>query len=170
MVTVREAGRIEEHEFEPLAEILIGVVADGASVGFLPPFGREEALAYWRAAVAPDVRLLIAERASRIVGTAQLFLAMKANGTHRAEVGKVLVDPAARRQGIGRALMLALEPIARREGRSLLHLDTREGDGSNALYQSLGYIEAGKIPAFARSGNGELHATVFYYKQLPARS
>jgi GNAT superfamily N-acetyltransferase len=166
MMTIREVGRIKYHEFDPLAEVLIGVVEDGASVGFLPPLSQDEAIAYWREVVKPDVRLLVAEREGTIIGTAQLFLAMKANGAHRAEVGKVLVHPRAQRQGIGRALMLAIEPVARREGRSLLHLDTREGDGSNALYQSLGYIEAGKIPAFARSRNGELHTTVFYYKQL----
>lgn len=78
----------------------------------------------------------------------------------------MLVHPNAQRQGIGRALMLALEPIARREGRTLLHLDTREGDGSNHLYRSLGYIEAGTIPAYARSRNGELHAIIFYDKRL----
>jgi GNAT superfamily N-acetyltransferase len=167
MLTVRETDLIQEREFDQLAEILRAVVNDGASVGFLPPLDRDEALAYWRGVTQPDVRLLLAERDGRIVGTAQLALAMKANGNHRAEVGKVLVHPNAQRQGIGRALMVGIEPIARREGRSLLHLDTREGDGSNALYKSLGYIEAGKIPAFARSGNGDLHPTVFYYKQLP---
>jgi GNAT superfamily N-acetyltransferase len=166
MVAVREVRQLEDHEYDPLAEILIAVVDDGASVGFLPPLSRDEAIAYWREVVKPDVRLLVAEHDGAIVGTAQLFLAMKANGRHRAEVGKVLVHPRAQRRGIGRALMLAIEPVARREGRSLLHLDTREGDGSNALYQSMGYVEAGKIPSFARSRNGDLHTTVFYYKQL----
>ena len=166
MAAIREVGRIKEHEFALLAEMLIAVVEDGASVGFLPPLSRDEAIAYWREVVKPDVRLLVAERDEMIVGTAQLFLAMKANGAHRAEVGRCSVHPQAQRQGIGRALMLAIEPVARREGRSLLYLDTREGDGSNRLYQSVGYVEAGKIPAFARSRNGELHTTVFYYKQL----
>ena len=166
MMTVREAAVIADDECDRLAEILIGVVEDGASVGFLPPLTQIEARAYWRGVVAPDVRFLLAERDKRIVGTVPLMLAMRANGNHRAEIGKVVVHPGARRQGIGRALMTAIEPIARREGRALLHLDTREGDGANALYQSLGYIEAGKIPAFARSRNGDLHTTVFYYKQL----
>lgn len=166
MVTIREAARIQEHEFEPLAKLLMTVVEDGASVGFLPLLGRDEALAYWRAAIGPDVRLLVAENGGGLVGTAQLVLATKANGSHRAEVGKVLVHPRAQRRGIGTALLLAIEMVARREGRTLLHLDTREGDGSNALYHSAGYLEAGKIPNFAQSRNGVLHATVFYYKRL----
>jgi len=170
MLTIREADALNEHELGQLSEILIGVVEAGASVGFLPPLDRREALAYWRDALAPDVRLLLAERNKEIVGTAQLALATRANGSHRAEVGKVLVHPNAQRQGVGRALLEAVEPVAVRENRSLLHLDTREGDGSNALYRSLGYVEAGGIPAFARSRNGDLHTTVFYYKLLPAPS
>jgi ribosomal protein S18 acetylase RimI-like enzyme len=167
MLTIREANRLDEREIGALAEVLIGVVEAGASVGFLPPLSRDEAHTYWRGVLAPDIRLLIAENETGIVGTAQLALAMRANGRHRAEVSKVLVHPSAQRQGIGRALMEALEPIARREDRSLLFLDTREGDPSNRLYRSLGYLEAGRIPDYARSADGSLHATVFYYKPLP---
>jgi ribosomal protein S18 acetylase RimI-like enzyme len=167
MLTIREANRLDEREIGALAEVLIGVVEAGASVGFLPPLSRDEARAYWRGVLAPDIRLLIAENETGIVGTAQLALATRANGRHRAEVSKVLVHPNAQRQGIGRALMEALEPIARREDRSLLFLDTREGDPSNRLYRSLGYLEAGRIPDYARSADGSLHATLFYYKPLP---
>jgi hypothetical protein len=62
--------------------------------------------------------------------------------------------------------MKAAEERARAESRSLLVLDTREGDPSNLLYTSLGYIEAGRIPGYARSANGELHTTLYYYKIL----
>lgn len=167
MLSIREADHLDEAEIERLAEVLTGVVEAGASVGFLPPLSQDEARAYWQGVIAPDVRLLIAKNETGIVGTAQLALAMRANGRHRAEVSKVLVHPRAQRQGIGRALMEALEPVARREGRTLLFLDTREGDHSNRLYRSLGYLEAGRIPDYARSADGSLHATVFYYKHLP---
>ena len=53
---------------------------------------------------------------SRIVGTVQLDLAVPPNQRHRAEVVKILVHPTARRRGIARALMVALEPVARSEG------------------------------------------------------
>jgi GNAT superfamily N-acetyltransferase len=64
------------------------------------------------------------ENSLRILGTVQLDLEMPPNQQHRAAVAKLLVDPAARRRGIGRALMIALEEIARSEGRTLLTLDT----------------------------------------------
>ena len=78
----------------------------------------------------------------------------------------MLVHPAAQRQRIARRLMLALEGEALRRGRTLLVLDTRAGDGSNALYRSLGYVEAGRIPRYARSSTGRLDDTVLYYKEI----
>jgi GNAT superfamily N-acetyltransferase len=165
-VIIRELRQVSEEQIDQLADILIAVVAQGASVGFLPPLGRDEAAAYWRAVVKPEVILLVAERDGRIVGTAQLELAMRANGRHRAEVNKVLVHPDCQRQGIGRRLMAEIEVVARREGRSLLFHDPRVGDPSNDLYRALGWIEAGRIPKWARSASGSLDATVFYFKEL----
>lgn len=164
--TIREAAGLGDREIAELAEILVAVVVQGASVGFLPPLTADAAEAYWRTGLEPGTILLVAEQDGRIAGTAQLALALRPNGRHRAEVNKVLVHPAFQRQGIGRALLEAIEVIARREGRTLLHLDTREGDPANRLYQSLGYIEAGRIPCWARSADSTLQATVFYYKLL----
>lgn len=72
------------------------------------------------------------------------------NQQHRAEIGKLLVHPDARWQGIARALMLIAEDAARREGRTLLTLDTRTGDAAEPLYLSLGYVVVQRIPGFAR--------------------
>jgi ribosomal protein S18 acetylase RimI-like enzyme len=74
----------------------------------------------------------------------------------------------ARRAGIGRALMLALEDEARRRKRTTLVLDTRQGDPSERLYRSLGWQTAGVIPKYALNGEGGVDATVFYYKLLDA--
>lgn len=166
MLTIREVTSLGDRDIAELAALLVAVVAQGASVGFLPPLTMDAAETYWRTGLEPGTILLVAEQDGRIAGTAQLVLAMRPNGRHRAEVNKVLVHPAFQRQGIGRRLMDAIETIARREGRTLLHLDTREGDPANRLYQAAGYIEAGRIPCWARSADGTLQATVFYYKLL----
>ena len=166
MVTVRVVNELTPQQIDDLAEILIAVVAQGASVGFLPPLRREDAERYWRGALKLEVVLLVAERDGRVVGTAQLELAMRANGRHRAEVNKVLVHPGCQRQGIGRRLMTEIETVARWEGRTLLHLDTREGNSSNDVYRALGWTEAGRIPKWARSASGTLDATIFYFKEL----
>ena len=50
--------------------------------------------------LGPSTVLLIAEEESRVVGTGQLDLAMRANGRNRAEVCKVLVLPSEQGKGI----------------------------------------------------------------------
>jgi acetyltransferase len=154
-----------------LVELLQDAVASGASVGFLPPLDGAEAGAYWdgvATGLAEGTRVLVAavDPALGLVGAAQLELATRPNGRHRAEVTKVMVDRRARRRGIGRALMLAIEAEARRHGRTTLVLDTRQGDPSEALYRGLGWTFAGAIPRYARSAGGRLDATALYYKLL----
>lgn len=153
-----------------LIELLRDSVDGGASVGFLPPLSEGEAHGYWADALAELANgqrvLLVARLDDRAVGTAQLGLAAKPNARHRAEVQKLLVHSRARRMGIARALMTALEEQARRLGLTLLVLDTRQGDPSERLYAAHGYTLAGIIPQYARNGDGGLDATVLYYKIL----
>lgn len=164
--SIIEVDPLETDMHHQLTELLIRVVENGASVGFLAPLSYDEAFAYWEDVLGPGVTLWVAVQDGQMIGTVQLQCAMKANGRHRAEVAKLMVDPASRRGGTGRALMLHLEPKAKQEGRTLLVLDTREGDPSNKLYQSLGYIQAGVIPDYAISSNGQLDGTVLYYKRI----
>jgi len=162
-VQIIEILSIEEHK-EELSKLLKCVVDDGASIGFLPPLDIADAESYWEDVTSPGVVLFVAVMDGRIAGTVQLHLCRKQNGAHRAEIAKLIMHPDYRRLGIGRALMHAAEQRAVQEGRSLLVLDTREGDPSNELYRSIGYIHAGRIPGFAISANGGLDATVLYYK------
>lgn len=164
-VSIERVYSIEEY-IEQLSELLILVVEDGASIGFLPPLQLSDATSYWEDVLDPDVVLYVAKIGDQIVGSIQLQLCTKQNGSHRAEIAKLMTHNQYRRKGIGRLLMKEAEELAKEEGRSLIVLDTREGDPSNLLYSSMGYIEAGKIPNYALSANGELHATVFYYKEL----
>ena len=155
---------------DDLVELLRDAVDSGASVGFLPPLSEEAAAAYWRSILA-DVDaghrfLLGAMDEARLVGSVQLELARKPNALHRAEVQRLLVSRSVRRQGIGERLMRELHDLARQHRRTLLVLDTRQGDPSELLYQKLGYTRAGVIPAYARSSSGSLDATAFYFRQL----
>ena len=154
-----------------LVALLKDAVDSGGSVGFLPPLAEAEGEAYWRGVVdavrdGSCVLLGAREADGTLVGTAQLLLAARPNGSHRAEVAKVIVHTKARRRGIGRALMLALEERARDRGRTTLVLDTRRGDPSERLYTSVGYTLAGVIPRYARSANGALDPSAFYYRVL----
>jgi len=162
--------RLTSEELADLSEVLISCVAQGASLGFHAPLATDAAHDWWAGISRDGVILLVAERDGRIVGTVQLQPAESENGAHRGEVAKLLVHPEWRRQGIARALMVALEAEARATGKTLLVLDTREGDPSNDLYRALDYREAGRIPGWARDAAGTTSATVFWYKPLESLS
>ena len=165
-----ESGEAEARLSE-LSDILVDAVAGGASVSFMQPFNHTEALNYWQTIVSAIARgdrmLLAALLEDRAVGTVQLDLAMEPNQPHRANIAKLLVHSAARRRGIGRALMRRVEDLARQQGRTLLTLDTQTGSQAELLYRSLGYILAGVIPNYACSPDGPMKDTSIFYKQLP---
>ena len=156
-----------------LIEILQDSINSGASIGYLPPFPDSSAKDYWLGVLAKvntGSSLLWVARDSDlgVVGTVQLELASKTNALHRAEVCKLLVHNKARRRGVARALMLELLSTARELNRTTLVLDTREGDPSNLLYQSLGFTVSGLIPEYVTNEHGEFQATVVYFKLLNA--
>lgn len=155
---------------QELAEILHASVAAGASIGFVEPFSVDDAAHWWRGQVAvlqSGAKLQwVALQDGRVIGTAQLLLDMPANGRHRGEVCKVMVHPAARRQGAARRLMQAVETGARAATRSLLVLDTNTGSPAEQLYASLGYVTVGSIPSYASQQDGRLGPTTVMYKLL----
>ncbi|MGD6831362.1 GNAT family N-acetyltransferase [Sutcliffiella halmapala] len=148
-----------------LAEMLV-LVVEGASIGFLPPITKEAAKEYWKSIGESENSLFIAKIKDRVVGSVQVHESSSQNGAHRAEIAKMMVHPEFRQQGIARKLMIAAEEKAINDGKTLLVLDTREGTPANNLYISLGYVEVGRIPNYARSADGTLHTTVIYYKQI----
>ncbi|HEV1996600.1 MAG TPA: GNAT family N-acetyltransferase [Candidatus Dormibacteraeota bacterium] len=149
-----------------LAAMLVEVVAGGASLGFVEPFDVADAVAWWPGFLATAI-VLVARDGDELVGTVSLALAMPANGAHRAELRKLMVKPSARRRGIGAALVAAAEDEARGRARTLIVLDTVSGSGAEHLYRSLGYVEAGVIPGYARAPRGEvLESTTVFYKRL----
>jgi acetyltransferase len=159
-----------EREIEHLAALLIDAVDSGASVGFMPPLGEGEARNYWEGvirAMREGTRvLLVALDGDLIQGSVQINLETRANGKHRAEATKLFVHRRARRRGLARALMTKLESTARGLGRTLLVMDTRQGGEAEKMCESLGYARYGEVPGYARSGDGRLHTSVFFYREL----
>lgn len=158
-------------QVEALADVLIDCVEGGASVGFMWPLPREKALAFWRKVaegVAAGERVLMVahDAAGRIVGTVQLLLAMPDNQPHRADVAKMLVHRRARRQGVARQLLAALDAQARAERRSVLVLDTVTGGAAERLYESAGWQRVGVVPRYALMPDGAYCGTTFFHKQL----
>jgi acetyltransferase len=171
MITIERITPASIHKIIPsLTALLQNAVEHGASIGFLLPISDQEALDYWnevaKAIEDPHRILLIARADNEVTGTVQLDMASRANGSHRAEIIKLMVHTSFRQKGIAQMLINSIEQEAARAGRTTLVLDTREGDVSEKLYTKLGYQRAGTIPQYARSTNGELHTTVFMFKLL----
>lgn len=158
---------------DQLADVLRSCVLLGASVGFVQPFTQEDAEQFWRDKVLPSVAsgarcLWVARHAGRIIGTVQLGLDLPANQPHRGDVAKLLVHPEVRRLGVARQLMEVLINHAASLGKTLLVLDTRSGDPSQRLYESLGFRVSGTIPDFCiHPDTGALEATTILYRHLP---
>jgi GNAT superfamily N-acetyltransferase len=151
-----------------LAEILCACVDAGASVSYLPPLARDVARGFWKRMatdVAAGTRILLAAwDGAVLVGTVMLEFASSPNQPHRAEVQKLLVDPAARRRGVARALMARAEVEATHVGRTLLTLDTRAGDAAEALYRAMGWHDAGRIPGYALNADLTPCDTIIFWK------
>lgn len=157
---------------DDLCKILIDSVSDGAAISFMDPVSREDALSFWTGSVRSEVaqgnrHLLGAIIDDQMVGTVQLVVGMPPNQPHRAEISKMIVHPGARRRGVAKALMTAALDLARAKGKTLVTLDTRTGDVSEALYRAVGFEVAGAIPGFALDPDGAaLHATTYMFKDL----
>lgn len=154
-----------------LADVLVDCVQGGASVGWVRAPTTEAATAWWSAFLAdPEHRTWVGrDDAGRIVATASLALTPQANGSHRAEVVKLLVHRQARGNKFAPGLMVAIERFARSEGLTLLTLDTETGSLAESLYRRWGWTEVGAVPGFARVAGGALVSTTIFYKQLATR-
>ena len=153
-----------------LTDILLDCVEGGASVSFMSPLSRDKAQAFWRGvldSMARGERIVLVARddEGRLSGTVQVIVAQPENQPHRGDVAKMLVHRRARRQGLGEALMRAAETAARQAGKTLLVLDTAS-DAAERLYARAGWVECGRIPAYALLPTGEPCATTYFYKQL----
>ena len=170
-ITVRRLDAREAMERVPaLVEVLIDCVDGGASVSFMHPMTPEKATRFWTS-VAEDVArgervLVVAEDAAGVLGTVQLVLSLPENQPHRAEVAKMLVHRRARRRGVARRMLAAVERAALDEGKTLLVLDTVTGGEAERLYARAGWQRVGEIPSYALMPDGRPCATTIFFKAL----
>ncbi len=155
-----------------LTGILTACVAEGADLPFLPPLAPETARAFWQS-IAKQVAagtccLLAAWAGGVLAGSVTLAFAQGQNESHRAGVETLMVHPTARRRGLGRALMRCAEQEVAAAGRSLLVLNTRAGQSAEALFRTIGWQEAGRIPGFTLTPDGSPAEAVVFWKRALA--
>lgn len=169
-MNIRCLDVIDAAALRGLSEVLIDCVEGGASVSFMAPLSRDKAHAFWTDSMSSAARgerlLLVAEDAAGvIVGTVQVVFAQYENQPHRADIAKMLVHRAARRRGVGEALLARAEILARQAGKTLLVLDTASGDAER-LYAKRGWQRCGVIPGYALLPHGGLCDTTVFYRTL----
>lgn len=92
----------------------------------------------------PEITLF----AARIGGVAQGCVALRRCDGY-GEVKSMFVDPAARGQGIARALLRHLVQVAQDEGLGVLRLETGTGlDAAQALYRDEGFAQTGPFGGY----------------------
>ena len=171
MLDVSRLSAQEAREaIDQLAAILVDCVDGGASVSFVHPFGHRDAIAFFES-LLPEVEagtrvLLGAYDEEGLVGTVQLIHAGPPNQPHRGDIAKLLVHRRARGRGIAQALMAEVEEVARRDGKSLLVLDTVTGTPAYALYRKLGWTVVGEIPGYALDVRGSPEPTTIFFKRV----
>jgi GNAT superfamily N-acetyltransferase len=169
-MNIRCLNSIDAGAIRGLSDVLIDCVAGGASVSFMAPLTPDRADAFWSEVIASAARgerlLLVAEDGSgRIVGTVQVVFAQYENQPHRADIAKMLVHRAARRRGVGEALLARAESLAQQAGKILLVLDTASSDAGR-LYAKRGWQRCGVIPGYALLPHGGLCDTTIFYRAL----
>jgi len=96
---------------------------------------------------APGVTFLVARAAE---GGLLGFGAVVMQEDGWAEIKRMYVDPAARGQGVGRAVLTALEAHARAQGAWRARLETgNKQPPALGLYRAFGYVECGPFGGYA---------------------
>ena len=109
--------------------------------------------------------LVAAKLDGRIVGTVQIGLDMPPNQPHRGDIKKLLVHRAARKLGLGGALMAARRGGSEGARPQLLVLDTADADAER-LYVRAGWQRVGVVPDYAMWPQGGFCDTVFFWKRI----
>ncbi|NIA00452.1 GNAT family N-acetyltransferase [Massilia sp. CCM 8734] len=155
---------------DDLAALLVEIVADGGSVGFMHPLDNAHARAFWTStlqAAAHGQRIVFgAFEDDRLVATVSLLLDCPPNQPHRAEIAKMMTLPRWRGRGIAAALLRSAEAAAVERGKTLLVLDTASEGGAAGLYEKHGFTLTGEIPDFALKPHGGLTGTLLYWKRI----
>jgi putative acetyltransferase len=108
----------------------------------------------------PSVRFLVARRDGRAIGCGALVL----SPDRTAEIKRMIVDGEVRGQGVGRAILDALEAIARQEAVRTIRLETGPlNTDALGLYRRYGYRERGPFGVYAESPH-----SVFMERAIPS--
>lgn len=142
-LTIREAVAADE---AAIARIVCDVAATGETYALPRDLDPTAAIAFW--CEPPPVRVVVAERAGELVGTARWSPVRPAGGAHIA-TASFMVAPAAAGGGVGRALGEEVLRRAADDGYSAMQFNAvvETNEAAVRLWRSLGFAIMATIPA-----------------------
>jgi ribosomal protein S18 acetylase RimI-like enzyme len=146
MPLIRPATPADRPALGRLGALLVGLHHDLDPHRFIPPGpGTEQGYGGWLVSQLnrPDVVLLVAEREGEVIGYAYAGMEGTDYMALRGPAGAlydIVVDPAHRRDGVGRTLLDAAIAALQARGAPQVVLSTAEGNvGAQRLFQSAGF-------------------------------
>lgn len=145
-----------------MIEIAQGSGLDVASImpvmnnAFDPEFGEAWTAAQCLSTLAmPGGQLLLARSDGLVVG-----FALTRGVIDEEELLLIGILPSARRQGVGRQLIVSLSQACTKLGRSTLFLEVRDGNNAYLFYASMGFRPIGRRAGYYKSTGGSKHDSV----------
>ncbi|WP_230203715.1 GNAT family N-acetyltransferase [Bacillus massiliigorillae] len=158
VLRVVDSGNLEDLSFvEKAAQLLQGLVSNGAAIGWVDPPSTEEVTGLLQeltiASGNNDACLISIWVDQDLAGIGYWKRYSRPTHNPHADIEKVAIDPRYQGFGLGHLLMDKLISTAIDTGIEMLTLDFR-GDNFRAakLYNSLGFKEYGRLPRFVAVG------------------
>lgn len=109
----------------------------------------------------PGVWLTVAEQAGSPVG-----FALTRGVVDEAELLLLAVAPAARRRGVGAALLRGVVADCSDRKITALHLEVREGNDAIKLYKNAGFTKIGERRDYYRGANGQSYSALTLHRKV----
>lgn len=172
-LAVERAERLAESDLADLAEATDAAIIEGGGFGWVEPQGRAALQRHFRGVLlVPERELFVARLDGHPVGSALLVRPPRNNEAQAfaATLTHAYIAPYARGFGLARLLVQKVEERAAAVGHRVINLDVRATQVTAiALFESLGYVQWGTHPFYARV-RGQTVAGHFYTKTLePSR-
>lgn len=168
---IRVAERTPARAREAMLAMWLEVNDAGGAVGFLPGATTEDVTpvldAYSaRMGTGDTVCVSLNSPLGDLLGFGFLVGSTGPLTRHRANLERVMVDPARRGANHGALLMAGLHRTARERSVELVTLDYRGGTGLDGFYTQYGYTEVGRVPGALRVAAGDDRDSVIMARSL----
>ena len=152
---------VRESDHEALWPILRDVVRAGDTYAIEPELSQSRLMEYW---CETPRATYVAERDGQILGTYYIKTNQAGGGSHVCNCGYITA-PAARGQGVARAMCVHSQRVARELGYEAMQFNfvVTSNEGAIALWTKLGFETVGRLPkAFRHPKQGLVDALVMF--------